>query len=227
MAPRRTTQTGPALALLYVRVSTEEQATNGASLAAQESALRVEAERRGFTVEVVRDEGMSAKSLQRPGLLAALARLDRGDAAVLMAWRLDRLSRSVADFSTVLDRARRRGWRLVVCDVDVDTATPSGEFLVNVMASAAQFERRIIGQRTREGMAQKRAEGVHVGRRTELPLGVVRRVVDGRAAGLSLRAIADALNADGTPTAHGGSRWHASTVKGVLGSAVARGLDTD
>ena len=61
-----------------------------------------------------------------------------------------------------------------------DSATPSGEFLVNVMAAAAQFERRIIGQRTREGMAQKRAEGVHVGRQSKLPADVVERLVHDR-----------------------------------------------
>jgi DNA invertase Pin-like site-specific DNA recombinase len=224
MAPRRTPPAGRPLALLYVRVSTEEQATFGASLAAQVSALLEEADRRGFDAEVIRDEGLSAKSLRRPGLIGALDRLDRGEAAVLMAWRLDRLSRSVADFASVLDRARRRHWRLVVCDVDVDTATPSGEFLVNIMASSAQFERRLIGQRTREGMAQKRSEGVHVGRRTELPLDVVSRMVSDRRDGMSLRAIATALNEEHTPTAHGGGKWHASTVSGVLKSAAARRL---
>ena len=224
MAPRKMPPAGPPLALLYVRVSTEEQARDGASLAAQEAALLVEAERRGWHTEVIRDEGLSAKSLQRPGLLAALDRLNRGEASILMAWRLDRLSRSVADFAAVLDQARKRDWRLVVCDVDVDTSTPSGEFLANVMASAAQFERRIIGQRTREGMAQKRAEGVHVGRRTELPPNVVRRIVRARESGASLRAIAAGLNDAGVEPAHGGARWYASTVSAVLASAAAATL---
>lgn len=224
MATRSAPADGPRLALLYVRVSTEEQARDGASLAAQEASLLAEAERRGFAAEIVRDEGLSAKSLKRPGLLAALERLDRGEAAVLMAHRLDRLSRSVADFAVLLDRARRRSWRLVVCDVDVDTATPSGEFLVNVMAAAAQFERRIIGQRTREGMAQRRAEGVHVGRASVLSEAVLHRIVTARSKGESLRRIAGQLTADGVPTAHGGRAWYPSTVRGVLMSRAAAGV---
>jgi DNA invertase Pin-like site-specific DNA recombinase len=204
------------LALAYVRVSTEEQVREGASLAAQESALVLEAERRGFRVEVVRDEGVSAKNLRRPGLLAALDRLDRGEAAVLLAHRLDRLSRSVADFAGLLDRAQRKSWRLVVLDVDVDTATPSGEFLVSVMAAAAQFERRIIGQRTRDALAQRKAEGVRLGRPSSIPAEVVARIVADRSAGASLPKIADALTAESVPTAQGGARWYPSTVAKVL-----------
>ncbi len=208
-------------ALLYVRVSTEEQASHGASLASQETALIAEAERRGVDWEIVRDEGVSARSLNRPALLNALQRLDQGEATMLLAYRLDRLSRSVADFSSLLDRSHRRGWRLVVCDVDVDTGTPSGEFLVNVVAAAAQFERRLIGQRTREGMAQRRSEGVHLGRPAVLPTDVVDRIRDLRLRGASLRAIAEELNSTGVPTAHGGRRWHASTVSAVLTSVTA------
>jgi DNA invertase Pin-like site-specific DNA recombinase len=204
------------LALAYVRVSTEEQVREGASLAAQEVALVLEAERRGFRVEVVRDEGVSAKNLRRPGLLAALERLDRGEAAVLLAHRLDRLSRSVADFAALLDRAQRKSWRLVVLDVDVDTATPSGEFLVSVMAAAAQFERRIIGQRTRDALAQRKAEGVRLGRPSSIPARVVARIVADRSAGTSLPKIADALTAESVPTAQGGVRWYPSTVAKVL-----------
>lgn len=219
------TQENRPLALAYVRVSTAEQATEGASLDAQAQALVEAAERKGFRVEVVREEGKSGKALSgRPVLAAALERLRTGEAVALYAQRLDRLSRSVADFAHLLDRAKRQGWTVAVLDADVDTATPSGEFLVNVLASAAQYERRIIGARTRDALAQRRREGVRLGRPSQLPVPVVARIVAARAAGESLRAIATALTLEEVPTAHNGSSWHASTVAKVLAGQDAQQL---
>lgn len=214
MSPRRKPRPRP-LALGYVRVSTLDQAEHGASLAAQRAALTEEAARRGWDLEIVADEGMSGKNLNRPGMLAALDRLDAGLADMLLATRLDRISRSVADFAGLLDRSTRRGWDLVLLDPALDTTTPAGRFTANVLASAAQYERELIASRTREGMAQRKAEGATFGRPRLMPDDVVARILTERAAGLSLAKIADGLNADGVPTAHGGSAWHASTVKRV------------
>lgn len=220
-----TTADSRPLALAYVRVSTAEQAQLGASLDAQEAALVEAAERKGYRVEVVREEGKSGKSLRgREALAEALARLDRGDAQALYAQRLDRLSRSVADFAYLLDRAKRRGWTVAVLDADVDTSTPSGEFLVNVLASAAQYERRIISARTKDALAQRRREGKRLGRPSQLPVAVVGRVVALRGEGASLRAIADRLNSEEVPTAHEGAKWHASTVAKVLAGQDAQAL---
>lgn len=219
------TQQPKPLALAYVRVSTAEQATEGASLDAQEAALIEAAERKGFRVEVIREEGKSGKNLNgRPALREALQRLDAGEAAALYAQRLDRLSRSVADFAHLLDRATRKGWTVAVLDADVDTSTPSGEFLVNVLASAAQYERRIIGARTRDALAQRRREGVRLGRPSTLPSPVVARVVALRSEGASLRAIANTLNSEEVPTAHKGAKWYASTVRKVLAGQDAQAL---
>lgn len=79
------------LALAYIRVSTTDQAENGASLDAQRATLIGEADRRGWDVEIVADEGLSAKNLNRPALQTALTRLDRGQAQYLLAVRLDRV----------------------------------------------------------------------------------------------------------------------------------------
>lgn len=205
------------LALAYVRVSTDDQAENGASLAAQAAALTEAAERKGYRVEIIREEGRSGKSLAgRPALAEALDRLRKGDAQALYSQRLDRLSRSVADFAHLLDLSKRQGWTVAVLDADVDTSTPSGEFLVNVLASAAQYERRIIGARTRDALAQRRREGVRLGRPSVLTSAVVARIVHERNTGASLRTIAAALTAEGVPTAHGGATWYASTVRKVL-----------
>lgn len=210
------------LALAYVRVSTAEQAIEGASLEAQREALVREAKSRGWDVELVADEGYSAKDLRRPGLTGALDRLDRGDADALLAIRLDRVSRSVADFAGLLSRAKRRGWRLVLLSPDLDTEDAAGKFTAHVLAAAAEYERDLIGARTKEGMAQRRAEGVHVGRPRSLPESVVQRIVSDRAGGLTLRSIAEGLTRDGVPTARGGRAWSPSSVQGVLASTTAR-----
>jgi len=211
------TRTRP-LALGYVRVSTVDQAENGASLPAQRAALQAQATARGWDLDVVADEGVSAKNLNRPALQSALARLDAGDADFLLAIRLDRVSRSVADFASLLDRAGKRGWGLVLLSPNIDTSDPAGRFTANVLASAAQYERELIALRTKEGIAQRRAEGVRIGRPRSLPDDVLRRIAVERAAGLSLPKIAKGLNDDAVPTAQGGARWYPSTVAGVLKS---------
>lgn len=220
-APRRTRRTRPAdapvRAIGYLRVSTGEQVESGAGLDAQRAALTARAAAEGWDLELVADEGLSAKDVDgRPELVAALARLDAGDADVLVAAKLDRVSRSVRDFSGLLDRARANGWRLVLLDLGVDTSTPAGEFVSNTLASAAQYERRLIGQRTREGLAAKRAQGIRLGRPSALPTEVVARIVRDHQAGASLRGLATTLTAEGVPTAQGGARWYPSTVRAVL-----------
>lgn len=207
------------LALAYVRVSTAGQVEFGASLDSQRATLIAEANRRGWDVEIVADEGLSAKNLHRPALQAALTRLDKGQAQYLLAVRLDRISRSVADFAGLLDRAGRKGWGLVLLDPNIDTSNPAGRFTSNILASAAQFERELIGIRTREGMAQRKAEGVIFGRTVaEDMLRTYRRIRDLHLAGNSINGIARQLTAENVPTAKGGARWYASTVAAVLTS---------
>lgn len=84
------------------------------------------------------------------------------------------------------------------------------------MAAIAQFERRLIGQRTRDDLAFGRAQEVRLGRPTVLPDQVLQRILAERQTGRALQAIADGLNRDGIPTAHGGSAWWPGTVGKVL-----------
>ena len=86
----------------------------------------------------------------------------------------------------------------------------------------AQYERRLIGQRTRDGLAAKRAAGVQLGRRSTLPVHVAERIVEDRAAGQTLRAIADQLTTEGIATGQAGVRWYASSVRAVLASQARR-----
>lgn len=201
----------------YVRVSTEEQAGSGAGLEAQRAAIVAECDHRGWElVDVVVDAGYSARTLKRPGIQQALGRLGEGEAGGLVVAKLDRLSRSMLDFTGLMAGAQRQGWALVALDCAVDTTTPAGEAMANVLATFAQFERRLIGQRTREALAAKRAQGVRLGRPSTTPEEVVLRVRQERSGGATLAAIADRLTTEGVPTSQGGRRWWASTVRGLL-----------
>lgn len=205
-------------AIAYHRVSTDEQAESGNGLDAQRSTIaRAIAHRDWTLVGELTDEGRSGSNLNRPALLEALDQLDRGQAEVLVVAKLDRLSRSVLDFAAITQRAKRRGWSVVALDVDVDTTTPTGELVANITSSVAQWERRIIGQRTSEALQAMKARGVRLGRPVVLADEIRARIAAARSGGSSLRAIADSLNEEGVPTARGG-RWHASTVRAVLSS---------
>lgn len=209
----------PMRVLGYIRVSTEEQSISGAGLEAQRAAIVAECERRGWElVEIIEDRGYSAKDLRRPGIRAALEQLESGRSNGLVVAKLDRLSRSMQDFTSIMARAQRQSWALVALDCQVDTTTPSGEAMANMLATFAQFERRLIGQRTREALQKKRDQGVRLGRRVRVPEPVRRRIVRARKRGHSLPRIAEDLNRRGVATAQGGRRWYPSTVLAVLRS---------
>lgn len=214
---RKPTTPAPTVVVGYVRVSTAEQADSGLGLAAQRATLTAECQRRGWTLTAVyEDAGVSAKALTgRPALAEALAALDRGDAGALVVAKLDRLSRSVHDAAGLLDRAGRKGWALIACDLGVDTSSPSGEAMAGVMAVFAQLERKLIGQRTRDALAVRKAQGVRLGRPALLPAVVVERIVAERDAGAGWSTIGRALDAEQVPTAQGGARWWAGTVRSV------------
>lgn len=227
MTTARTRRSAPeGTVVAYLRVSTDEQVASGAGLDAQRTSIEAEATRRGWTIVAWHaDEGISGgKGIEhRPGLAAAVAAIELGDAAGLLAAKLDRISRSVLDTAKLMERARRGGWELVTCDLAIDTSTPAGEATASMMAVFSQLERRLISQRTREALAIKRAQGVRLGRPSQIPAEVVERIVAAQAGGASLRAIAAGLTADAVPTATGG-RWHASTVRAVLNSQDAAAL---
>jgi DNA invertase Pin-like site-specific DNA recombinase len=152
--------------LAYLRVSTSEQADSRAGLEAQRAAILAEAKRRGWTeVGFIEDAGWSAKDMKRPGLAQALAMLKGREADALVVSKMDRLSRSLLDFAAIMQRAQKEGWALLALDSPADLTTPTGEAMAGVLAVFAQLERRLIGERTRAALAQRRAAGVRLGRR--------------------------------------------------------------
>ncbi len=215
----------------YVRVSTEEQGDSGAGLEAQRRAIHAACEARGWAVEAVHEDVASGKSLEhRPGLVAALEAVQSRRASGLVVAKLDRLSRSVVDAAQTMERARREGWNLVALDLGVDFSTPNGEVLAHIVAAIAQFERRLIGQRTKDALAVKRSQGVRLGRPPVADAAVEARVMALHREGRSAVAIAELLSEEGVKTPRGGSRWFPSTVVRMIrrlgGSPGRRGRQT-
>lgn len=143
--------------------------------------------------------------------------LAAGRADVLCVSRLDRLSRDVHDFAGLTARAQAEGWSVVALDLGVDTTTPEGEMFANIRATVSQYERRLIGARTREALAARRAAGQRLGRERVIGPEVERRARQLRAAGLTLAGVGGALTAEGHIPPSGA--WHRSTVARVLARA--------
>lgn len=223
----------PLVAVGYVRVSGAEQASEGVSLSAQASKIEAYAKLHDIQlVGIESDPGVSAKSLDRPGLTRALGRLDRGEAGALIVARLDRLSRSVADWNSLISEyfGPSAGRELLSVHDHLDTRTAAGRMVLNILMSVAQAEREMVVERTVAAIEHKRRRGECLGRppygfgladdgRTLKPcdaeqviLGLIR---DCRDSGSGARAIARALNERGMPS-RSGRPWQASSIRSIL-----------
>lgn len=150
----------------YVRVSTDIQAQEGVSLDAQK--LRIQAHCTAMDiklVDIVTDAGESAKSLDRPGIQAALKMLRQGKADALIVMKLDRLTRSVKDLGHLCETyfGDGKSWSLLSVSDSIDTRSASGKLILNVLTSVAQWEREAIADRVREAMQHMKAHGVFLG----------------------------------------------------------------
>jgi site-specific DNA recombinase len=149
----------------YVRVSTQDQASRGLSIDAQRE--RIEGWAKLHDAELVGvaiDAGLSAASLERPGLSRALAALRAGHASALVVAKLDRLTRSVRDLGELLAShfVDKAGADLVSVAESIDTRSAAGRLVLNVLGSVAQWEREAIGERTRAALAIKKARAERV-----------------------------------------------------------------
>lgn len=217
-------------AIGYVRVSTEQQASDGVSLEAQREKIEAFARLYEYDlIAVIEDAGASAKTLDRDGLTEALARLESGEAGALIVAKLDRLTRSVKDLGELLETHFTR-FSLVSVGEQIDTSTAAGRLVLNVLMSVAQWEREAIGERTKTALQHKKAQGQRVG---SIPYGyrlgsdgatleadaaeqeVVQAVLKYRAAGLGLRLICQRLEKDGF-TARSGGTFFPQTVARII-----------
>ena len=145
------------MALLgYARVSTDDQTT----------ALQLDALRLAGATEVFQDVGVSGTAATRPGLQRALNKLQRGD--TLMVWRLDRLGRSLADLIDLVNDLKAKGCGFRSLTEAIDTGTAGGELVFHLFGAMAQFERALIVERTRAGLAAAKQRGVKLGRKRAL-----------------------------------------------------------
>jgi site-specific DNA recombinase len=217
----------------YTRVSTEEQAKEGVSLDAQRAKLVAYAALYGVEiVEVIEDAGVSAKSLKRPGLQRVLGMLKRKEADGLLIAKLDRLSRSVKDWNTLIDShfGEKAGKQLLSVHDQIDTRTAAGRMVLNILMTIFQWEREAIGERTQDGMDYMRQQGQRIG---TVPFGwrladdgvtliedaaeqaILAEIIQLRQAGHSLRKIAEVLNARSVPAKNGKS-WAHTSIRSIL-----------
>ncbi len=160
----------------YARVSTEDQ----------NLALQLDALRNAGCDRIFCDEGLSGALVSRPALDRALKALSPGD--ILVTWKLDRLGRSLGHLIAIIEAFASRDIGFRSLSENIDTTTPSGVLLFHVVGAIAQFERALISERTRAGMASARARGIHVGRKPRLAIDTVREaklVLDAGATSLS------------------------------------------
>jgi DNA invertase Pin-like site-specific DNA recombinase len=147
-------------AALYVRVSSDEQNT-----AAQENALREYVQRRGWAVhKLYRDKGISGTSSSRPALNELLHDCRRRAIDVIVVWKFDRFARSLKTLISGLELCRAFGIDFVSVTEAVDTSLPAGEMLFQMIGAVAQFERSLIAERVKSGLANARANGKLLGR---------------------------------------------------------------
>jgi DNA invertase Pin-like site-specific DNA recombinase len=140
----------------YARVSTEEQNLD----------LQLQALEAAGCVKVFKDHGLSGAARERPGLAEALAHLKEGD--VLVVWKLDRLGRSLPHLVEVIDALRQAGIGFRSLQEQIDTTSAGGRFYLHILAALAEFEREMISERTKAGMAAARRNGKHIGRPRKL-----------------------------------------------------------
>ena len=175
---------------LYVRVSTDHQSVRN-----QEIELQAVAERHGWTVVAVfKDQGISgAKGRdQRPGFDKLLKCVARREFDMVAAWSVDRLGRSLIDLVGVLQELHAKHVDLYLHQQGIDTTTPSGKAMFQMMGVFAEFERSMIHERVMAGLARARADGKRLGRPATVAddPAKVQTIRAARAAGKSIRTIA-------------------------------------
>ncbi|KWA08207.1 recombinase family protein [Burkholderia territorii] len=140
----------------YARVSTDEQNLS----------LQIDALRRAGCQKLYTDQGISGSAFSRPGLDEALRRVAAGD--TLVVWRLDRLGRSLSKLVELISHLGRRDINFQSLTEAIETSSAGGMLVFHMMAALAEFEQRLISERTRAGIAASVARGGRIGRKPAL-----------------------------------------------------------
>ena len=200
----------------YTRVSTDKQVSNGLSLDSQQDVIREAAKSRALKLGTIyTDAGISGSTITaRPALNEALQELAQGRAAGLIVCKIDRICRSTLDYINLLDRAEKEHWTLLCLDAPFDASTPQGRMVAQIMAVFAEFERQLIRQRTRDGMAAKKKAGILPGPGSVLSEELVSEIKARHGKGETAYSIAKDLNRRGIKSATG-KTWKPAVITKV------------
>jgi DNA invertase Pin-like site-specific DNA recombinase len=223
---------GPKRAILYARVSTDEQARSGYSLAQQLEALREYAAREGYEVlEEVRDAGQSGASLERPGMDRVRDLVAAGGISVVLAQDRDRIAREPAYHYLLRREFEEHGTKVRALN-DRGDDSPEGELTDGILDQLAKYERAKIAERTRRGMMRKAREGRVVVARPaygfryneardalvvcEPEMAIVEKVLQLAADRLGQCAIQTRLFREGVPSPTGKPEWDWTMIKRMI-----------
>src|ERR1700687_695439 len=147
------------IAAVYLRCSTNSQETD-----MQEVELREYVSRRNWECKIYRDKGQSGTKENRPALDLLLSDMRRRKCDVLVVWALDRLARSLKHLLAISEECRLLGVDLVSLRQNIDTTLPAGRLTFQILGAVAEFERELLRDRVKSGMAQARRAGKRIGR---------------------------------------------------------------
>lgn len=214
----------------YVRVSTAKQEQSGLSLEAQTTKIQQYCELYELElVDIIIDAGASAKTLEREGMQSALKAIKSGEAEGLVIAKLDRLTRSIKDLNVLIEEVFTKAALISVAD-QVDTNTPSGRLVLNILMSVSQWEREEIGARTKAAMQAKKSKGEYTGGKAplgwridedgnEIPDEIEQRLIavvrSYRNSGLSYSAIAQKLTEANFTSRTGSAKFSKSAAKRI------------
>jgi DNA invertase Pin-like site-specific DNA recombinase len=171
-------------AAIYARVSTDEQTTDNQVLK-----LKKVADRNGWEIEAIYADTISGAKSKRPQLDKLMKAVMRKKVDMVMVWSVDRLGRSLQHLTSLLSDIESKGINLYLHQQNIDTSSPSGKMLFQLLGVFAEFERSMIRERVMAGLDRARSQGKRLGRPPVPPI-TVDKIKRLREEGLSLRKIA-------------------------------------